>query len=108
MCRAQEAIARLGGLPDLYADILGRLLDDKSGVCSRLREAVERGDAVNIHATAHNLKGLAMMCGTLSVAEAAAAMEQAGRIGEDSEFSRLLRRLDAEMAAARIILSPYR
>jgi HPt (histidine-containing phosphotransfer) domain-containing protein len=108
VCRAQEAIGRLGGLPDLYADILGRLLDDKSGVYARLRDAVHQANANNIHATAHNLKGLAMMCGALSVADVAAALEKAGRAGEDGEFSRLLSRLDAEMAAARIILAPYR
>jgi HPt (histidine-containing phosphotransfer) domain-containing protein len=108
VCRAQEAIARLGGFPDLYADILGRFLNDKSGILSRLREAVERVDAANIHAAAHNLKGLAMMCGALSVAETAAALEQAGRAGADGDFSRMLGRLDAEMAAARIILAPYR
>ena len=108
VCRAQEAITRLGGLHDLYADILGRLLDDKSGVHQRLREAVGELDARKVHMTAHNLKGLAMMCGALSVAETAAALEQAGRNGDDAEFARLMVRLDAEMAAARIILAPYR
>jgi HPt (histidine-containing phosphotransfer) domain-containing protein len=108
ICRPQEAIERLGGLPDLYADVLGRLLDDKSGGHERLRAAVFGGDGSQIRAAAHSLKGLAMMCGTVSVAEMAAALESAGRAGEASQWRQLLARLDAEMVAARIILAPYR
>ena len=108
VCRPQDAIARLGGLPDLYADVLGRLLEDKSGSLLRLRSAVATADADQIHAAAHSLKGLALMCGADSVADAAAALEAAGRAKSLSDAGSLLLKLIAEMAAARIILAPYR
>jgi HPt (histidine-containing phosphotransfer) domain-containing protein len=107
-CEPHEAITRLGGLPDLYADVLGRLLDDKSGVVMRLCGAVAAGDAAQIHATAHNLKGLALMCGATSVADVAAELEKSGRVKSISDAPQLIARLNAEMAAARIILAPYR
>lgn len=108
ICRAQEAIGRLGGLRDLYSDVLGRLLTDKTGVYARLHHAVKVQDAAEVHAAAHSLKGLAMMCGAISVADVAAALEEAGRTEDLSEAKALLAKLAAEMAAARIILAPYR
>ena len=108
ICRAQEAIGRLGGLRDLYSDVLGRLLADKTGAYARVRRAVEARDHAEVHAAAHNLKGLAMMCGAISVADVSAALEEAGRAEDAAELSVLLAKLDAEMAAARIILAPYR
>lgn len=108
VCRAQEAIDRLGGLRDLYADVVGRLLADKTGAYARVRRAVEVQDHTEIHAAAHSLKGLAMMCGAISVADASAALEEAGEAEDRAEIKELLARLDAEMAAARIILAPYR
>lgn len=108
ICRAHEAIDRLGGLSDLYADVLGRLLADKTGACARVRRAVEAQDYGEVHAAAHSLKGLAMMCGAISVADVSNALEEAGRSEDMAELNELLARLDAEMAAARIILAPYR
>ncbi len=98
---------------DLYADILGRLLEDRSGVHAQLRSAVDSGDPARVQAMAHSMKGLALMCGAVSVGDAAVALEGAAKEAmasgaEVADMQQLMSRLDAEMAAARIILAPYR
>ncbi len=108
VCEPDEAIRRLGGLPDLYAAIVGRLLDDASGVFARLRAAVADENASQAHAHAHSLKGLALMCGAVSLADAAKALEEAGRHGACADLKKLLERLEVEMELARILLTPYR
>jgi HPt (histidine-containing phosphotransfer) domain-containing protein len=108
ICQPEEAMRRLGGLPDLYADIVGRLLDDAAGIFARLQAAVDAEDISNAHASAHSLKGLALMCGAVSVADAARAMEDATRPGGSPAWRPLMTRIADEMALARVLLTPYR
>jgi HPt (histidine-containing phosphotransfer) domain-containing protein len=102
------AIERMGGLGDLYADILIRFLDDSAGTCARLRAAVAKNDPSAVHHEAHSFKGLASMCGAVGVAEAAAALEDAARAGQLGGFAALLARIDADLCIARELLAPYR
>jgi len=108
VCQPDEAIRRLGGLPDLYADIVGRMLDDASGVFARLHAAVEARDIEATHAAAHSFKGVALMCGAVSLAEAARRLEDATRPGRIPDWVTMSARVDEEMTLARIVLSPYR
>ena len=97
-----------GGTSRSLCGCVRGLLEDKSGSLARLRSAVANGDPGSVQSNAHALKGLAMMCGAVSVGEAAASLEAAGRAGEPGNLQTLLNRLDAEMLAARIVLAPYR
>ncbi len=108
ICQPDEAIRRLGGLPDLYADIVGRLLDDASGVYARLTAAVAAEDPTRSRAAAHSLKGLALMCGAVGLGDAARALEDATRPGVLPPWKPLMTRIDGEMTQARLLLSPYR
>ncbi|HEV3006907.1 MAG TPA: Hpt domain-containing protein [Pirellulales bacterium] len=112
-CQPAAAIERMGGLSDLYAVILGRFLDDSAGTYTRLCAAVAREDGSvvyqeAVHYLAHSFKGLAAMCGADRVAEAAAALETAGRAGQTREFATLLARIEVELSVARELLAPYR
>jgi HPt (histidine-containing phosphotransfer) domain-containing protein len=108
ICRPQEALDRLDGLTDLYADVVARFLDDTPGLLPALRTAINSGDMVTAHRAAHSLKGLAGMCGAVSVADVAAAVDRATQTDPPARLLTLLARLDGEMAIARPILAPYR
>lgn len=59
-----ETLERFGGLQVLMEKMLKSFLDDQN--FSRLKEAVEQGDAEAAERAAHTLKG---MCGNLGMAE---------------------------------------
>jgi HPt (histidine-containing phosphotransfer) domain-containing protein len=101
VCRPEEALARLEGLRDIYDDVVGTFLRDDDGFLHKLRQAVEVGDPQTTALAAHTLKGMAGMCGAVSAAEAAFAIEQAAPTAGREKLLALLQTLDAELAAAR-------
>jgi HPt (histidine-containing phosphotransfer) domain-containing protein len=107
-CEPREAIARLGGLDELYADILGRFLDDTSGVIGSLRTFAQAGNAKKTCEAAHSLKGAAAMCGAAGVAGVAAAIEHTAQSGHCGSLPQLIRRLELELENARTSLASFR
>lgn len=107
VCRPQEAIDRLEGLVEIYAQTVRGFLDDKAGLIGKLRVAIDAGDAAGAHFAAHSLKGLAAMCGAVSVAEVAAAIDRDSRIADQTTLAKNFQRLEREFAAAREQLAPY-
>ena len=83
-CRPEEAIARLGGMMDLYGEVVERFLTDEAGTLIKLHRATDLGDLIRARDAAHSLKGLAAMCGAVSVAGVAAAIEQVAQTGHFS------------------------
>ena len=104
----REAIARLGGLDELYADILGRFLDDSAGSVENLRSYAAAGDLKKTREAAHSLKGVAAMCGAAGVAGVAAALERSAQSGHCDAAAQLVKRLEIELVKARQSLGPYR
>jgi two-component system, sensor histidine kinase and response regulator len=100
-CRPEEALARLEGLRDIYDDVVGKFLRDDDGFLRKLREAVEGGDVKEAVRAAHTLKGTAGMCGAVSAAEAAFAVERAAPTATREQLTALLQMLGAEIKAAR-------
>lgn len=107
ICEPRAALERLGGMDDLYAELVKRFLDDASGDFRRVEEAVAAGDAAALHRAAHTLKNLAGMCGAVSVAEVATLLEHAGSFSQFEDFQSLKERLVSEMDAARGALERY-
>ena len=101
VCRPEEALARLEGLRDIYDDVVGSFLRDDDGFLRKLREAIGRGDDNEAARAAHTLKGMAGMCGAVSAAEAAFALERAAPTATSEQLTALLRSLEAEIEAAR-------
>ena len=73
-----------------------------------MHSATDLGDLIKARDAAHSLKGLAAMCGAVSVAGVAAAIEQVAQTGHFSLLASLSRRLDIEMANAKNMLNAYR
>ena len=96
ICRPEEALARLGGYRDIYADTLSSFLKDDDNFFGRIGEQLEKGNLPEVRRLAHTLKGFAAMCGALSVAEVAALLENSCRPEGDRDlepayYSRLKR-----------------
>ena len=107
-CRPKEALDRLGGMRDLYSEVLDRFLEDRAGTLTKLHSAADSGDLIRARDAAHSLKGLAAMCGAVSVAGIAAAIEQVAQTGHFSLLEALNKRLDGEMSNARTVLGEFR
>jgi HPt (histidine-containing phosphotransfer) domain-containing protein len=106
--RPQEALARLGGLLDIYMDVVTRFLDDSTASLERINSLAAAQQFDKLHRAAHSLKGVAAMCGAESVAEVSAAIDETARASRADDLPQLLRRLEGELAAAQKSLAPYR
>jgi HPt (histidine-containing phosphotransfer) domain-containing protein len=104
----ERAIERLGGSKSLYANVVGRFLDDTAGNFSQLRQAVEADNRPRVKRMAHSLKGLAAMCGAESTHDALAGLEMCDGVKDHVDIVDLLARVDAEMLIAQRALTPYR
>jgi HPt (histidine-containing phosphotransfer) domain-containing protein len=74
----ESALARLGGDRELFAEMAGYLLEDVPPLFDELRSAVAAGDAANVRAKAHALKGLVAGCGGTRAMKVAQDLEDAG------------------------------
>ena len=45
-CRPKEALDRLGGMRDLYSEVLDRFLEDRAGTLAKLHSAADSGDLI--------------------------------------------------------------
>jgi HPt (histidine-containing phosphotransfer) domain-containing protein len=106
VCKPEEAIARLGGYLDIYAETIASFLKDEHEVMAKINDEILRGEQRLVQRSAHTLKGFAAMCGAVGVSEAAAAMERAA-LQTPEELPRLAQRLEAEFAASRSKLARY-
>lgn len=76
-------IARLMGDAALFARVLARFGKDYRDAGARIREALAAGDAELAQRLAHTLKGAAGMIEAVALREAAQALEQVLRRGDD-------------------------
>ena len=107
VCEPEEAIGRLAGFRDLYADTVASFFREAEKIVDQIGEAIAAGDTTTLRKTAHGLKGFAGMCGAVSVAEAAAALEQCVEASTAEDRTGLLTRLRGEVAAAQTTLRPF-
>ena len=107
-CDPQLAISRLGGKRSLYANVVGRFLDDSAQYFVRLRRAVIAEDLPAIQQTAHCLKGVAAMCGASRVEATLSELEATALQMDLEPLKELSDRLETEMSSARAALDPYR
>jgi len=79
---SSAALSRLGGDVRLFKDLIGFLLEDAPALLSKLREAVDRGNAAQVARAAHSLKGLVVNFDAHAAAGAAQELESKGLAGE--------------------------
>jgi HPt (histidine-containing phosphotransfer) domain-containing protein len=107
VCAPEEAIVRLAGYRDLYADTVVSFFQEAGKFVGQIGEAIAAGDTTTMRKTAHGLKGFAGMCGAVSVAEAAAALEKCEEASTVEDRKGLLARLEGEVAVAQTTLRPF-
>ncbi|HEX9815609.1 MAG TPA: Hpt domain-containing protein [Candidatus Thermoplasmatota archaeon] len=71
----------LGGNPEPVRDLIQSYLHEAPIVLSRMKLAIERGNAAELAAAAHSLKSSSAMLGAKRVSEIAAELETMGRAG---------------------------
>jgi signal transduction histidine kinase/DNA-binding response OmpR family regulator len=77
----EELLRRLGGDPQLMADVLGIFFEDCPGQRAAIEAAIQAGDAGELRTAAHALKGAARNVAARLVAERARELEEAGAAG---------------------------
>jgi two-component system, sensor histidine kinase and response regulator len=102
------ALARLGGDKELFADMIGYMLEDVPPLFSELSAAISGKDAPTIRMKAHALKGLVASCGGVRASHVAQRLENAGQSGDVSNADTLLDTLEKELATLTSELTAYR
>jgi HPt (histidine-containing phosphotransfer) domain-containing protein len=86
------------GEPDVLREVLQLFLDDVPVRISRLRAAWQAGDAVELHRTAHSLKGSSGNVGATQLFDVCRQIDEQGKAGDLSQMPALVASLDAEYA----------
>jgi len=76
-------------------------------IVTELRAAYAQGNMATVGAAAHKLKSSARSVGALALGELCAAMEQAGKAGEDGTLAVLLPRFEQELTNVEHFLDGY-
>jgi|GEM_PF-386869 len=93
----EEALERLGGDEELFAEVAGVFLADAPRLLNEIRAAIAAGDADGVHRAAHGLKGTAGYVGGKPAADAAQALESAAAAGELAETPHAFEKLATEV-----------
>ena len=101
-------LARLGGDRDLFAEMVGILLEDAPKLVADLAQAVKSNNAVDVRMRAHALKGLLSGCGGVRAAHAAQQLENAGHTFDLRQAPELFSKLAIEFDALTSALEQYR
>ena len=74
-----RSLARLGGDPGLFAEIVVLFLEDAPQLLDRVREGLEQQNQAELERAAHSLKGLSVNFDAKRLSSAAASVEQHAR-----------------------------
>jgi two-component system sensor histidine kinase/response regulator len=104
----RTGLARTGGRPEQYANLLRRFADRHANNPAEIRAALGAGDIVVAHRLAHTLKGVAATIGAAEVSEAAHRIELGLKNGEqvDGAVEELASCLPPLVAGIRAALPP--
>jgi len=94
-----ELVHRAGGDLELVRDIAALFADDAPRSVAALRDAIAGGDPTAIARAAHKLKGALLNVAARPAAQAALALEEAGRRGQVDDAGAALARLECDVQA---------
>ena len=95
----QDLLDRVGGDTELADELLELFRDEMVELRDRVIEAVARGDASELAASAHGLKGSSANVGAVGIQAVAHELEQAGRSRSLEGAGAACERLDLAIAA---------
>jgi two-component system, sensor histidine kinase and response regulator len=98
----QALLVRLGGNETLIQKFVTMFFDSADEHMNLLRQAVEAGDAEQMRAKAHAIKGSAGNVGACALSAAAAEFEKAVREGQTEEYARRMDLLKKQFESFRI------
>ena len=82
----------------MLKEVLQLFLDDVPARIGRLRAAWQAGNTVEVHRTAHSLKGSAGNIGATQLHDICRQLDEQGRAGDLSRMQPLVAALDVEYA----------
>ena len=94
----------LAGDGDAAREVLDQYLENAPEQLARIADCLARGDAAQAGREAHTLKGASANVGAEALAEAARALEAAGRDGDMDAVARLLPAAEQEFARLKALL----
>ena len=86
----QTGLTRVNNNPDLYLQLLTKLVEDHSDDARRISEALGAGDNAKAQRIAHTMKGIAGSIGAHTLQHRAAMLEQAFQLEQDDQIENLL------------------
>jgi len=92
---------QFGGDKKLLKEIAGIFLEDCNGLCSRIRDAINRRDAEALKRNAHALKGSVASFAAHAAFQEASSLEALGRLRDFHQAHELLDRLEKELERVR-------
>jgi HPt (histidine-containing phosphotransfer) domain-containing protein len=103
----QQLIARLEGDEALAGEMAVIFVRECPALLARIRDAVQRNAAVDLHEAAHLLKGAVANFSAGAATERAAEVEQLARTGGVAAAAECIEELDVEIAAVLWSLKSY-
>lgn len=92
------------GEPDVLAEVLQLFLEDVPRRFAKLRAAWVAGDAVEVHKTAHSLKGSAGNIGAQTLFRLCRELDDKSLTGDLTDAKRLVDAIDAEYARVEVAI----
>jgi len=100
-----DALERLGGDEELFAEVAGLFLAEAPRLLDEIRIAIQSGDVETVHRVAHGLKGAAGYVGGKPTAEAAQELESAAAAGVLTDSPRVFEKLSSEVRRLSAVLA---
>jgi HPt (histidine-containing phosphotransfer) domain-containing protein len=103
----QRSLARLGGDPQLFAEIAALFLEDSPKLLERARVALRRRELAGVELAAHSLKGLCVNFDAEAMARAAAVVEQHAQERDQERAEVCFEELEQELSRLQRALAEW-
>jgi two-component system, sensor histidine kinase and response regulator len=104
----ERSLARLGGDPHLFDEIVVLFLEDSPQLLERARCSLKEQDMPTLERAAHSLKGLSVNFDAAAMAAAAYSLEQGAHDGDLERAQESLHDMERELARLQADLSAFR
>lgn len=103
-----RSLARLGGDPRLFTEIVVLFLEDSPQLLDAARQSLEQNDLAELERAAHSLKGLSVNFDAGELASAAAAVEQHAHHRDGQRAQACFQDMERELTRLQQSLSEFR
>ncbi len=103
-----RSLARLGGDPRLFAEIVVLFLEDSPKLLEAARESIRQSNLPALERAAHSLKGLSVNFDAGQLASAAAAVEQSAHHRDGQRAQACFQDMERELGRLQASLNEFR